>query len=86
MAYRLVVRPRAARQLGHLPVQEQARLAQAIEALAATPRPRGVEKLRGAYLWRIRVGEYRVVYAIDDTAQTVTVARVGHRRDVYRGL
>ncbi|MGH9101893.1 MAG: type II toxin-antitoxin system RelE family toxin [Acidimicrobiales bacterium] len=53
--------------------------------LADDPRPRGCEKLAGmADAWRIRSGNYRVVYTIDDHVQVVTITRVGHRREVYR--
>jgi mRNA interferase RelE/StbE len=57
----------------------------AIVALADEPRPVGVRKLVGSESdWRIRVGEYRVVYEIDEKANKLTVMRVAHRRDVYR--
>jgi len=55
-----------------------------IEALASKPRPRGCEKLSGQEHSRVRQGDYRVVYGIDDTAQTVLVVKIGHRRDAYR--
>jgi mRNA interferase RelE/StbE len=57
-----------------------------IEGLAAQPRPNGCKKLRGAKdLWRVRAGDYRIVYGIDDRAQEITVLRVRHRREVYDG-
>lgn len=56
----------------------------AIEALAGDPRPHGCRKLTGAEdLWRIRVGDYRVVYQVDDAEMLVLIATAGHRRDVY---
>ena len=56
-----------------------------IRGLAGDPRPPGCEKLAGmANAWRIRSGNYRVVYTVDDRAQVVTITRVGHRREVYR--
>jgi mRNA interferase RelE/StbE len=56
-----------------------------IEALATDPRPRGVRKLEGCEnLWRIRVGEYRVIYAVYDAKRLVDVVAVRHRRDAYR--
>jgi len=67
-----------------LPNDARKRLAAAIDALASEPRPDGVTKLTGREEWRIRVGVYRVIYTIDDTQQTVTVWKVGHRKDVYR--
>jgi mRNA interferase RelE/StbE len=55
-----------------------------IEGLAAQPRPSGAKKLQGAQqLWRIRVGGYRVVYAVDDRQRIVDIVRIRHRRDVY---
>ena len=61
------------------------RLFNRIEALALEPRPGGSKKLQGAqHLWRVRVGDYRVVYSIDDRQRVVDIVRVRHRRDVYR--
>ncbi|MBI2866624.1 MAG: type II toxin-antitoxin system RelE/ParE family toxin [Chloroflexi bacterium] len=79
-------RPRAQRQLHRLQSSVVLGLARAIDALAENPRPQGVDKLEGVQFWRIRVGDYRVVYGIDDNARIVTVVRVAHRREAYRGL
>ena len=58
---------------------------QRIEALATIPRPSGVIRLQGhKNLWRIRIGDYRVVYSIDDTARNIDVSVVRHRSDAYR--
>ena len=58
-----------------------------MRGLASDPRPAGVEPLKGHPPWlRVRVGSYRIIYALDDQARLVTVAVVGHRRDVYRRL
>jgi len=51
--------------------------------LAEEPRPASAKKLSGVELWRIRVGDYRVIYALDDGKLTVLVVRLGHRREVY---
>jgi len=60
------------------------RLVRKMEGLAATPRPSGCKNLRGFKdLWRIRVGDYRIVYAIDDDDGTVSVTRIAHRKNVY---
>jgi len=60
------------------------RLIAGLDALATDPRPRGSRKLRGSEnLWRLRVGDYRIVYGIDDSARVVDVLRIRHRRDVY---
>jgi mRNA interferase RelE/StbE len=56
----------------------------AIDGLATNPRPPGAAKLAGRDDFRIRVGDYRIVYAVDDRERLVIVARIAHRRDVYR--
>jgi mRNA interferase RelE/StbE len=85
MPYSVSLAPAAARQMRALPQQIQARLFPAIADLANDPRPLGSRKLTGeADLYRIRVGNYCIVYAIDDDAMTVTVVKVGDRKDVYR--
>jgi len=61
------------------------RVMQRIEALATIPRPSGVIRLQGhKNLWRIRIGDYRVVYSIDDTARNIDVSVVRHRSEAYR--
>ncbi len=56
-----------------------------IEKLSEEPRPAGCQKLRGGNsLWRLRVGDYRIVYSVDDRSELVDVVAVGHRREVYR--
>lgn len=76
---------RAARAFRKLPLDVQRRLDPAILALAANPRPPGCVKLSGEdALWRIRVGDYRVVYQIRDDVLLVLVVNVGHRREIYR--
>jgi mRNA interferase RelE/StbE len=55
-----------------------------VERLASVPRPPGCKKLKGGdKQWRIRVGNYRIVYEVDDVAKTVDVTRIAHRREVY---
>ena len=67
-----------------MPREFTGKLKTAISALADNARPRGCRKLTGREGWRIRVGNYRVIYEIDDKAQIVTVLHVGHGRDIYR--
>jgi len=74
----------AARAFKRLHGNLRERIAAAIDGLAGEPRPAGAEKLVGRDDYRIRIGEYRVVYAVDDAARVVTVARIAHRREVYR--
>jgi mRNA interferase RelE/StbE len=64
---------------------DQVRIAAKIDSLAHDPRPRGVEKLSGEEnLYRVRVGNYRIIYQLQDAQLIVLVVKVGHRRDVYR--
>jgi len=58
-------------------------LAAALAALQDNPRPHGSRKLAASDQWRTRVGDYRILYRVDDPAREVTVTRVAHRRDVY---
>lgn len=75
----------ARRELEALEPPIAARVLARVEALATDPWPAGVRKLQGAQrLWRIRIGDYRIVYSIDDRQCVVDVVRVRHRRDVYR--
>ena len=84
--YQIELRRRAQNALSRLPKTDFRAVIEAIKGLAETPRPRGVEKVKGTGLWRIRRGDYRIVYAIDDNQQLVTVVRVGHRREIYRAI
>jgi mRNA interferase RelE/StbE len=66
------------------PVSPRVRVARKIDALAQEPRPRGVERLKGEEnLWRVRAGDFRIIYTIRDEVLLVLVVRVGHRREVY---
>jgi mRNA interferase RelE/StbE len=83
--YTIGMAPAAARALAgqDRPVRE--RLIRAIDALANDPRPAGRVKLHGAEdAWRIRVGDYRIIYSIEDGKLLILVLRIGHRREVYR--
>jgi mRNA interferase RelE/StbE len=82
--YVVEIKPSARRELENLSDSLIARLVPKLEALAANPRPSGCRKLRGYKdFWRVRVGDYRVVYIIDDDRKIVSVTRIAHRRDVY---
>jgi len=84
MDYTIDVLPRAQRELERLGLGTYKRVLNAVRGLAQDPRPPGCRKLKGRDGWRIRTGNYRVVYEIDDQQQIVTVSHVGHRRDIYR--
>lgn len=82
--YRIELRTSAARSLSRLPKQTQQRIAVAIDALAQEPRPNGCKKLKGhAETWRVRVGDYRVLYTVQDDVLCVEVIRIAQRKDVY---
>jgi mRNA interferase RelE/StbE len=83
--YAVVLRKSAVRELSKLPKAAQQRIADEINGLALNPRPHGVQKLAGSgELYRVRVGDYRVVYSIADRQLIVEIIRVRHRKDVYR--
>jgi mRNA interferase RelE/StbE len=84
VSYSLFVLRRAQRELGGLSSEAFQRVRDAIRALSDNPRPAGCLKLTAREGWRIRVGDLRVVYEIDDKQHAVTVLHIGHRRDVYR--
>lgn len=86
-SYAIDVRPRARRSLRQLDPPVRTAIAQVIDGLAADPRPPGVMPLTGhrPYL-RVRSGDYRVIYSVDDRARVVTVAAVGHPREIYRSF
>ena len=85
MAYRLELKPSAAKSLSKLPRVAQRAIAEALEGLSENPRPHGVTKLTGEdNLYRVRAGDYRVVYTIQDNILLVLVLRIAHRRDAYR--
>lgn len=81
MAYKIEIRSAAQKQMLSLPKEAQARISLSIDSLGESPRPPGAKKLVGSNLWRIRVGRYRVVYAVADDAQLVTVVRVAWRKE-----
>jgi len=84
MGYVIYILRRAQKELAQLPTYAYERVRDAIRALAQDPRPPGCLKLKGREGWRLRVGDYRVIYEIDDKQRTVTIFHIGHRRDVYR--
>jgi len=82
--YRVEFAPAAVRQIGKLERNSQRRIVARIEALSSTPRPAGTRKLVGkSDLYRVRIGEHRVIYQIRDDQLLVLIVKVGHRRDVY---
>jgi mRNA interferase RelE/StbE len=83
-SYRVAFTASAERELQALPAQVVARVLPRLESLAMVARPPGCKKLKGGdKQWRIRIGDYRIVYEIDDKARTIDITRIAHRRDVY---
>jgi mRNA interferase RelE/StbE len=84
--YQVLVSKVAARELRQLPNQEIKRVFAKSKELESDPRPPGSKKLVGEKedLWRIRVGDYRIIYTIDDVVAIVDIRRIGHRRDIYK--
>jgi len=85
MAYSILLRPAAIRDLKSLPSGVRSRIEKAIDRLVDDPRISGTRKLVGFDdEWRLRVGDYRVLYVINDPERQVVIARVAHRREAYR--
>jgi mRNA interferase RelE/StbE len=85
VTYAIEFRPAALRDLKTLSVDLRKRIGRKIDSLAGNPRPPGVEKLSGREdSYRVRVGDYRIIYEIRDQVLLVIIVEVGHRREVYR--
>ncbi len=84
-AYRIEIKRSARKVLLSLPQADQTRIANAIDSLANDPRQPRTRKLKGTQgLYRFRVGDYRLIYEIQDEQLVVVVVKIGHRREVYR--
>lgn len=84
MTYRLELETKAAKEFHALPKERRELVAAALDDLQENPRPPGAKKLSGVDGYRVRSGDYRLLYTIEDTAKRVRVYRIGHRKDVYR--
>lgn len=85
--YRVLLKQSAAKELDAIGTrQDRRRLVRRIESLAEEPRPAGSRKLSGRYQYRLRQGDYRIVYSIDDAKREVVVVKIGHRKEIYRRL
>jgi mRNA interferase RelE/StbE len=83
-SYRLFIKPSAAKEIEALTKKERIRVTHRIQDLSKDPRPAGCEKLSGQDKYRVRQGQYRIVYSVSDVELIVCVVKVGHRKDVYR--
>ncbi len=84
-SYSLEIKRSAAKELSQLPRKDRGRVIARIEALAQDPRPAGAEKLSGQERYRVRQGDYRILYEIEDQVLRIMVVKIGHRREGYRG-
>ena len=84
--YRVEIQRSAERDLDRLATTLFDRISARLAAFAEEPRPPGAEKLTGLNAFRVRVGDYRIIYEVDDSARVVVVTRIRHRREVYRKL
>jgi mRNA interferase RelE/StbE len=83
-SYSLEIRRSAVKEISDLRKADCQLIVAKIQLLASNPRPNGCEKLSGAEKYRIRQGDYRILYEIDDSTKLVTIVKVGNRREVYR--
>lgn len=84
VSYQIEMRPAALRALKRIDRQDQARIRGAIALLAADPRPPGATPFKGRPGFRVRVGNYRIIYTIEDDKLLIVVVALGHRREIYR--
>lgn len=85
MAYRVILSGKVRKQIDALPRSAWTRVRSAIDGLESDPRPPGAIKMKGSTdTWRVRAGDYRILYTIEDDRLVVLVVKVGHRREVYR--
>lgn len=84
MKYALLIKPSARKELLSLPDKIIKRIDTAINKLSDISRPRGCIKLTGIHAYRLRVGDYRIIYTIDDKKHQIEILAIGHRREIYR--
>jgi len=84
MTYKISILRQAQKQLAKIPANDYKKVKQAILDLAHDPRPQGSKKLKGRDGWRLRQGDYRVIYEIQDDQLIIIVLTIGNRRDIYK--
>jgi mRNA interferase RelE/StbE len=82
--YRVLLRRSAADELGRIPKKDLVRVIERLRSLENDPRPQGCQKLSALERYRVRQGDYRIVYAVDDGEKTVDIVKIGHRSEVYK--
>ena len=83
--YKIDIKKSAVKEIEHLPRRDIRDILDKIFSLAENPRPHDSKKLSGQEKYRVRCGDYRILYSIEDAILIIFVVKVGHRRDVYRG-
>ena len=82
--YKITVKKSAAKELEEIPGKELRKIVRRIQSLAQNPRPHGSQKLSARQRYRVRQGDYRIVYSIDDKDSVIDIVKIGHRREIYR--
>jgi mRNA interferase RelE/StbE len=83
-SYKIFVKKSAEKELRQIPAKDLSKVVEKLKSLAQNPRPHGVEKMEGGERYRLRQGDRRMIYLIDDAEKLVTVIKVGNRKEVYR--
>ena len=82
--YKITIKKSAAKELEDIPKKDLQKIIKRIQSLAQNPRPQGAQKLSGQQHFRVRQGDYRIIYSIDDKDLVVDIVKIGHRREIYR--
>ena len=82
--YKITVKKSAAKELEEIPGKELRKIVRRIQSLVKNPRPHGSQKLSARQCYRVRQGDYRIVYSIDDKDSVIDIVKIGHRREIYR--
>ena len=82
--YKVTIKKSAAKELEEIPRKELRKIVGRIQSLAQNPRPHGSQKLSRQEQYRVRQGDYRIVYSIDDKDSVIDIVKIGHRREIYR--
>jgi mRNA interferase RelE/StbE len=83
-SYKVLIRRSAADELERIPRKDMRRIVERVRSLESDPRPSGSEKLSAQERYRVRQGDYRIVYSIDDEEKTIEIVKIGHRSEIYR--
>lgn len=82
--YKITIKKSAAKELEDIPKKDLRKIIKPIQSLAQNPRHQGVQKLSAKEQYRVRQGDYRIVYSIDDKKLIIDIVKIGHRREIYR--